>query len=151
MKVILTKNCKDGKINEVIDVSDGYATNFLIKNKFAVAYNAATSKILNHKLSDLQAIEFEKRQNALQIKEKLENEPNFKYELITNIDANGNLNVHGSVSAKHILKDLESRGYELSKSSIDMSNIKTLGLHTIKITLYKDIKANIIAEVRSNE
>mgnify|MGYP001853200868 CR=1 FL=1 len=45
MKVIFIKNLKNqGKINEIKEVKDGYATNFLIKNGYAVAYTKGSLK-----------------------------------------------------------------------------------------------------------
>ncbi|UUD36842.1 50S ribosomal protein L9 [Mycoplasmopsis californica] len=150
MKVILIKDCKDGKANQVIEVSNGYATNFLIKNKFAVAYNPTTEKILKHKLQDLNENETKNRENATELKKNIEEKAKFVYELETNIDANGNLNVHGSVSSKHLLQDLQNLGFEIKKAQIEIHNIKTLGLHDIKINLYKDIFAKITIEVKSH-
>lgn len=151
MKVILIKDCKDGKVNQVIDVSAGYATNYLIKNKFAVAYNPANVKLLDLKLQNLAQIKQEKLQEANELKSKLEQIKPLVYVLSTTIDANGNLNVHGSVSQKHIIKDLISLGFEINKSQIEVHNIKTLGLHDVLINLHHDVIAKIIVKVESND
>ncbi|MDJ1645644.1 50S ribosomal protein L9 [Mycoplasma sp. M5725] len=150
MKVILLKDCKDGKVNEVIDVKPGYATNYLIKNKLAIPFNKKTSTFLDTKLENLQQEEFIKRQEALETKHKLEEMETLVYKLETNIDGNKNLNVHGSISSKHILSDLQNRGFELHKTQIITKNIKNLGLYDIKIAIYKDIYAIIKVEVKSN-
>ena len=48
MKVIFIKDLKkQGKVNEIKEVSDGYATNFLIKNGYAVKYTKTSSSILD--------------------------------------------------------------------------------------------------------
>ena len=48
MKVIFIKDLKkQGKVNEIKEVSDGYATNFLIKNGYAVKYTKTSSEILS--------------------------------------------------------------------------------------------------------
>ncbi|WP_027334463.1 50S ribosomal protein L9 [Mycoplasma elephantis] len=151
MKVILIKDCKDGKVNDILDVTNGYATNYLIKNKFAVAYNSTTNKILNHKLENIKIEDTKNREKAIELKQNIENKAKFVYKLDTNIDANNNLNVHGSVSAKHIITDLQNLGFDVKKSQISMNNIKTLGMHEINISLYKDIYAKIVIEVRNND
>lgn len=150
MKVIIIKDCKDGKVNEIIDVKAGYATNYLIKNKLAIPFNKKTSLFLDSKLEHLQQEEFAKRSNALNIKHKLEEMDVLVYKLETNIDANKNLNVHGSISSKHILSDLQARGFDLHKTQILTKNIKNLGLYEIEIEIYKDICAKIKVEVKTN-
>ena len=48
MKVIFIKDLKkQGKVNEIKEVSDGYAMNFLIKNGYAVKYTKTSNEILN--------------------------------------------------------------------------------------------------------
>lgn len=61
MKVILTKDSKYGKENAIIEVADGYAKNFLIPKGFAMAYSQDNLKIREQKLSDLSALEHEKK------------------------------------------------------------------------------------------
>ena len=52
MKVILLSDVKKvGKKDDVVEVSDGYARNFLIKRKLAVAYTKGSSKILDEQLA----------------------------------------------------------------------------------------------------
>ena len=73
MKVIFIKDLKkQGKVNEIKEVSDGYATNFLIKNGYAVKYTKTSNEILNTSLKNA-AIEEEKNiKEATKIKNELE-------------------------------------------------------------------------------
>ena len=58
MKVIFIKDLKkQGKVNEIKEVSDGYATNFLIKNGYAVKYTKTSSAILDKNLEDKNLID----------------------------------------------------------------------------------------------
>ncbi|WP_416738124.1 50S ribosomal protein L9 [Mycoplasmopsis meleagridis] len=140
MKVILLKDIKEGKANTIIEVSNGYATNFLIAKGLALPYNQKTQKQLDKKLNDLIADKMEQRERALKIKEKLE-EDSLNYVLDAKVDANGNLNVHNAVSTKEIIKDLAKKGYKLNKHAVQKVHLVSNGTHEIIINIFEDIKA----------
>ncbi|WP_036451842.1 50S ribosomal protein L9 [Mycoplasma buteonis] len=147
MKVILIKDCKDGKANTVIEVSNGYGSNYLVKNGFGVPYNPQTAKMLEKKLDKLAADEREKRSEMLELKEKLE-QLRLKFELTANVDANKNLNVHGSISTKDVDKKLKDLGYSVSKHALSKIHLISEGLHEVEAVLYKDIVAKIHIELK---
>jgi large subunit ribosomal protein L9 len=141
MKVIIIKNCKDGNVNDVIDVSSGYATNFLIKNKFAIPFNKKTKLMLFKKLENIKNKENEKMKNAIKIKKVIEN-TNLQFSLKTT-----DLIVHGSITKKQILKELLKMGIQIDTHNIENVKIKTLGITKIKIKVYNDIIAKLSIEV----
>ena len=58
MKVIFIKDLKkQGKVNEVKEVSDGYATNYLIKNGYAVKYTKTSKDILSQDIENQKLVE----------------------------------------------------------------------------------------------
>ncbi|MBZ4203682.1 50S ribosomal protein L9 [Mycoplasma tauri] len=142
MKVILIKDCKDGQANTIIEVSNGYGSNFLVKKGFGVPYNEITKKQLEKRLSALTAQEMEKRSEALLLKESLEKQT-LKFTMDANIDANGNLNVHGAVSTKEIVKSLAQLGYKLDKYAVQKVHLVSNGEHLIDVVVYKDIIAKL--------
>ena len=72
MKVIFIKNLKgQGKINDIKEVNDGYATNYLIKNGYAVKYTKTSLDRLNIDIENNKKEDEENKKNALNIKEKL--------------------------------------------------------------------------------
>ena len=76
MKVILLKDVKNvGKKDEVKEVSDGYARNFLIKNKMAVAYTKGSVKVLDHQLEEKKLHEEDLKKQAEKIAEELKTTP----------------------------------------------------------------------------
>lgn len=139
MKVIFIKDLKkQGKVNDVKEVSDGYAINFLIKNGYAVKYTKTSSDILN------KDIENKKRQDdidineANKVKEKLES-VTLKFEVKAN-----NGKVFGSVSSKQIYEKLLKLGYKIDKKNIKIDkSIASLGVHIVKIELHKKVSCGV--------
>ncbi|UUM19054.1 50S ribosomal protein L9 [Mycoplasma sp. 1018B] len=142
MKVILLKDIKEGKANTIIEVSNGYATNYLIAKGLALPYNEFTKKQLDKKLNDLIAEKMEQRAEALKLKQLLENDQ-LEYILDAKIDSRGNLNVHHAISTKEIFKDLQKKGYKLNKYAVQKVHLVSNGLHIIEIHIFEDIKANL--------
>ena len=139
MKVIFIKDLKkQGKINEIKEVSDGYATNFLIKNGYAVKYTKTSSNIL---ANDIKAKEKEIEINtkkAEKLKKKIEN-------IILEIKVTANKGkMFGSISTKQISDELKKKGITIDKKNIITNDqLSSLGIHEIEIKLYKKVSANL--------
>jgi large subunit ribosomal protein L9 len=102
MKVILLSDVKKvGKKGEMIEVSDGYARNFLIKQKLAVAATERSKEILAEQKAEQAAHEAELEAEAIVLKEKLES---IKLEFRVKTGAGGR--VFGTVSSKQIREEL---------------------------------------------
>lgn len=140
MKVILLKDVKGkGKKDTILDVSDGYANNFLIKNGLAVAYSKTSKQILDKEL-DVKAKEEEKLVNSYnEIKKKIENK-NIEFKVKTGAQDK----VFGTISSKQISDKLLEMGYKIDKKCIKVSNpIATLGVTMVDIELHKKVKFKI--------
>ena len=141
MKVIIIKKCKDGDVNDVIDVASGYATNFLIRNKFALPYNSKTQSILNKKLEKIKLKENKENEAALKLKKMIE-QTKLTFYLKSN-----NMVVHGSITKKQILKELLDKGIKIDSLSIENVKINNLGLTLVNVKLSKKITAKLNVEV----
>lgn len=141
MKVIFIKNLKgQGKVNDIKEVKDGYAINFLIKNGYAVAYTKGSVNRLNNELADYEKKEKENIASAESLKEKLEKE---KIEFIVKTGKDGR--VFGSISSKNISDKLTKKGYNITKKDIIVNdNLNTLGSFFVEINLHKKVKAKIM-------
>jgi len=141
MKVIFIKDLKkQGKVNEIKEVSDGYAVNFLIKNGYAVKYTKTSSDILNQDIEKKEKEEEKNYQDALKLKEKLE-----KMELKFVVSSNKG-KVFGSISSKQIVEELEKKGIKLDKKMIVLeNNLNILGMHQVVVRLHKkvDVKLSV--------
>ena len=144
MKVIFIKDVKkQGKAGEIKEVSDGYAQNFLIKNKYAVAYTQRSKEILdinNKKAAEEERLEIEK---CNKIQNELSNKI-IKFKVKT-----GNQDqVFGNISSKQIMQELENLGYKIDKKKIVIfTPINTLGFHDVKLNLHKKVVAIVRVEL----
>ena len=140
MKVIFIKDLKkQGKVNEIKEVSDGYATNFLIKNGYAVKYTKTSNDILNKSIKDA-AIEEEKQiKAATKLKDELE-----KKEIIFNVKSGSDGRTFGTISTKQIAEKLTELGYKIDKKQMEVDvPLNVLGTHFVKINLHKKVSCNL--------
>ena len=136
MKVILLKDVKGkGKKDDIIEVSDGYGNNYLIKNKFGVLYTKGSKNILDKELNLRQEKEDALVSDLNEIKKKLEN-IDIKFKVNTGKDGK----VFGNISTKQICDELKKKGYNIDKKCIKTnSNIDSLGVHKVLIELHKKV------------
>ncbi len=136
MKVILLQDVKkQGKKDEIINVSDGYANNYLIKNGLAVPVTEVAKKILNQELETRRMQEEEQIQKYQKIAEELKT-----IELIFKVKTGKEDKVFGNVSSKQISEELKNRGYLIDKKCIKIDNaIDSLGTHHVTIQLHKKV------------
>lgn len=140
MKVIFIKDLKGkGKTNDIKEVSDGYAINYLIKNGYAVAYTKGSVQKLDTELKNKKELEEKNIENAQKIKEKIEKEV-IKFNVKTGKDGK----VFGSISSKQIADFLNTKGYKIDKKSININTpINTLGTHIVEVNLHKKVIAKL--------
>lgn len=145
MKVILLKDVKkQGKKDEILEVSDGYAQNFLIKNGLAVKYTEGSKKVLDKEITKRNEEEVALIENCKKIKGIIE-----KIELSFNVKTGKNGKVFGSISSKQITEELSKKGINIDKKTIDIKNpIDVLGMHIITINLHKKVSANLKIHVK---
>lgn len=140
MKVIMLQDVrKVGRKDEIIEVSDGYANNYLVKNKLAVPYTKRSKEVLDVQIDKREREEEKRVEEFLKIKDKLNDKTlNFKVKTGTQDK------VFGKISTKQIADLLKSMGFDIDKKCIILNNdIDTLGVHEVEIVLHKKVKFKI--------
>ena len=149
MKVILTADVKgQGKKDQIIDVSDGYARNFLLPKKLAIpADNKAINEVKNKEASKQHKLDVEK-QNAQEIAKKLESIV-VRFVLAAGPDKR----LYGSVTSKEIAEALKKDfGIEIDKRKITLPvAIKSFGQFSADVRLFTDVVGKIHIEVAGKE
>ena len=146
MEVILIQDVpKLGYTDEIVNVKNGYALNYLIPKGYAIMANPSNRKVLAENLKQ-KAFKQEKVQNeALELAKKLDG-------LLIRVGAKASSSgkIYGSVNALQIAEVLKNQHHievDGKRILIDGDSIKELGTYTATINLHKDVKATIQFEV----
>ena len=144
MKVILLKDVKkQGKKDQIIDVSDGYANNFLIKQGLAVPCNQVNKNRLEKELKSKEDALEAKIAECEELKKKLEK---VEVSFVAKTGKDGRM--FGSISSKQIADELKNKGFDIDKRIIKCDHpIDTLGTHIVDIEFHKKVNAKINVHV----
>lgn len=141
MKVILLKEVKGrGGEGDVIEVKDGFANNYLLKEGYALKATKGNLNQLEQRRKNIEKREEERIANAKELQAKLDG---LKFKSDVQIGDEGQL--FGAVTSQMIADGIKKKsGEEIDKRRIDIRKaIKTVGLHNAEVTIYRDIKAKI--------
>lgn len=149
MKVILTQDVKaQGKKGQIINVSDGYATNYLLPKGLAVLADAAAlNDIKNKESAANHRLELE-RAAANETAEKLKS---VSVVLTGKAGADGKL--YGSVTPTDVADALKAQcGIEIDRRKLTFDEpIKSFGEHTATVKLFQNITGKIRITVKDGE
>lgn len=145
MKVILIEDVKGkGKRDQVIDVSDGYARNYLFKNKLAIAADDKAMNELAGREASRQHKHDTEKAAAVELAKKLE-----AVTVVIHQEAGKENKLYGAVTAKDIVEKLKhDYNIEVDKKKLILETpIKTFGTYKIKAKLFTDVTATITVQV----
>ena len=145
MKVILLCDVKgQGKKDQIVEVSDGYARNFLLPQKKAVPADAKATSELKSKEESRQFKISEDRKAASALAEKINN-----VEVSIKMGHGQDGRLYGSVTAKDIAEELKKIiGTDVDKRKILLKEtIRAYGKYSVEIKILADISAKFIVYV----
>jgi large subunit ribosomal protein L9 len=148
MDVILREDVeKLGTRGQLVKVAPGYARNFLLPNKMAVAATESNKKIVE-----------QERQAHLRREAKVEGEAKDLGKMLGSVSitisqkAGENDQLFGSVTSKDIAEALEQQGYTIERRKIALDEpIKTLGEFKVPVRLHREVTAEITVHVVKEE
>ncbi len=141
MKVLLLADVKgQGKKGEIVNVSDGYANNFLLKKGLA---EIATADKINSAAIHEQAV---LKQKEAEKQEAFAQAAKLKGKTVKIVAAKGSAQgkMFGSITNKEIADELNKMGYSVDKKQIVLkSPIRTVGTYTVNVKMYAELSVPI--------
>lgn len=141
MKVLLLADVKgQGKKDQIVEVSDGYARNFLFPKKLAVV---ADNKVLSENKSKEEAKQFRLKEEKAAAKVLAEKISSLTVKISASSGADGRL--YGSITSKDISEALKTQyKIDIDKRKLSLSeNIKAYGTYNVEVKVYPEISATL--------
>ena len=140
MKVLLDQDIKGtGKKGDIVDVSDGYARNFLFPRRLATPADAAAVNAANIKKSAAAHRKFTEGVAARELAKSLDGK---QVTIPVRVGENGKM--FGTVSGKEVAAAIEEQlGLTVDKKKISMDTVRSTGEYTAKLSLFEEVKANL--------
>lgn len=148
MEIILKQDVANlGHKDDIITVKNGYATNYLIPQGFAVMATASAKKVHAENMRQRAHKEAKIREEATALATKLEG---LTVKVGAKTSSTGK--IFGSINNIQLAEALAAQGYDIDRKNITIvgeDNVKEVGTYDATIKLHRDIKANIKFEVIS--
>ena len=149
MEVILLADVKNvGKKNQTVNVSDGYANNFLFKKHLAVPVSKKSVEILATQQENARIAEENKKKDAQKLVEILKG---VTLEFDAKVGKDSKL--FGSISLKQVEEELKAKhNIEIDKRKfIDKGPLDSLGFYKLKIELYKGVVGEVNVHIQERK
>ena len=140
MEVILREHVEHvGRRGEVVKVANGYARNFLLPRKLALAATPGNRKQIERERKVADMREAEERQGAEAVAARLA-----AVEIVIARRVGGTEALYGSVTSADIAESLAAKGFEIERRKIQLADpIKQLGEFQVPIRLHREVTANV--------
>lgn len=148
MKVILKKDVKDlGRTGDMVNVSSGFARNFLFPRSLAAEATESRVKEFEHWQRVATSRKNKAREEKAQMLEKIK-----KVTVVFKMTAGEKDKLFGSVTTKDIADELNKKGFAVEKKDVVIEDaIKVLGQHQAKISFGDELEATIAVSVERAE
>ena len=148
MKVILKENIeKLGFKDEIVDVKNGFARNFLIPKNKAVIATENETKVLNENLRQQESRLKEEIENANKTVEELSK---LKIVIKSKLQEDGK-KLFGSISSKQLVDEIGKHGIEIDRKFVKLNSVKEIGSYTAEIRLHRKVNCSLEFKVVSDK
>ncbi len=145
MKVILLQDVKTlGKKDQIVDINDGYARNFVLPKKLGIEATAQNLNTLKLQKANAEKIALENLEKAKKTAEDLS-----KLTIVVKMKAGEGGRAFGSVSSKEIVEEARKQfGVEIEKKKVVLEDpIRTFGTYEFSVKLHPEVTAKMRVKV----
>lgn len=144
MKVILKEDVKSlGKKESLVDVSDGYARNFLIPKGLAVEANSANINVMKTKKEAEKSKKDRELAQAKELSEKIK-----KIVVVLKAKAGENGKLFGAMTSKDVADFLKKEHkLDIDKKKISIDSLKSIGTYEADVKLYPGVSAKLTVKI----
>jgi large subunit ribosomal protein L9 len=145
MEIILLQDVnKLGQKDDIVHVKDGYGTNFLIPNGYAIAATSSAKKMHTENLKQRAHKEEKIKANAQETASKLA-----EVSLSIGAKTSSSGKIFGSVNTIQIAEALKEKGFDIDRKSITLpeDQIKEVGKYKAVIKLHREVKVEVEFEI----
>jgi large subunit ribosomal protein L9 len=144
MEVILREHVDNlGRRGEIVKVAEGYARNFLLPRKLALAVTEANKRQIERERHAAEARDLEEKAQAEAYAQRLND---LEIEIARRVGENETL--YGSVTSADIAHALQAKGFEIEKRKIHLPEpLKALGQVTVPVKIHRDVAAQVKVRV----
>ena len=147
MKVILLQDVKDiGKKDDIVNVSDGYARNFLFPRKCAMEATESAVRVVERKREAEHKREAEARAAAEQVAAQLKNKV-----VVLKAKCGDKGRLYGSVTAQEVADAIKAEyGFEFDKRRVELKDaVRQLGDYEVNVHVYTGISTKMLLRVKN--
>ena len=144
MEVILREHVDNlGRRGDVVKVAAGYARNYLLPRKLALAVTETNKRQIDRERVAAEARDAEERSGAEAVARRMEQ---VEIEIARRVGENETM--YGSVTTADIAQALTAKGFEVEKRKIALHDaIKSVGEHTVPVKIHRDVTAQVKIKV----
>ena len=140
VKLLLKESIKNvGRVGDIVEVSPGYARNYLLPKDLAVAPTPNNVKKIEARRKEIERLEAEKRKDQAALIEKLK-----EVEVTLERRANEQGHLFGSVSATDIAKSLQSQGYAVEPDDVLLpGKLDQINTYQVRVKFADDLETEL--------
>jgi large subunit ribosomal protein L9 len=140
VKLLLQESIKNlGRVGDVVEVSSGYARNYLLPQGLAVQPTAGNVKKVEARRKEVERMERERREQQERLLKQLEGK-----DVTLERKANEQGNLYGAVSATDIAKALQADGYNVHPDDVLLpGRLDRIDTYTVKVRFAEDLETDV--------